>query len=106
MVDQETKVKLHKEFLEKMAKYPEEQSNYYKSLTEEQRAQLEEAKDKLKLTKQKKKDREELKSNGKPERPATSFALFVSEQIQSRHLKGNVKVCLVFLDLPINNKYL
>ena len=93
MVDQETKIKLHKEFLQKMAKYPEEQSNYYNSLTEEQRAQLEEAKEKLKLSKQKRKDKEELKSSGKPERPATSFALYMSDQIQSRHLKGNITVC-------------
>lgn len=90
MVDQETKIKLHKEFLQKMAKYPEEQSNYYNSLTEEQRAQLEKAKEKLKLSKQKRKDKEELKSSGKPERPATSFALYMSDQIQSRHLKGNI----------------
>lgn len=79
LVDIETKNKMLNEYHEKIKKHPDTLQQYYNSLTDAQRVQLEAAKQNRKEYLQKLRLRLELKKTGKPNRPANAFGLFVKD---------------------------
>ncbi len=93
-LDLETKTKMMNEYHEKLKKHPEAVKNYYDSLTDAQRVQLEAAKQAKNESKKKRRATLELRKTGKPARPVSSFGIFVKEQYlkedNTRHTFGPV----------------
>ena len=79
LVDVETKEKMMNEYHEKIKNHPGALQQYYSSLTDAQRVQLEAAKKIKKESLQKLRLQLELKKSGKPIRPAHAFGMFVKD---------------------------
>lgn len=79
-VDIETKTKMMNDYHEKLQKFPQAIKQYYDSLTDAQRVQLEAAKQEKNELKKKRQTSQELKKTGKPIRPVSSFGIFIAEQ--------------------------
>lgn len=79
LIDKETKTKMMNEYREKLKKYPDTMQQYYLSLTEAQRLELETVRNEKNASAQKRKLRLENKKTGKPIRPVNQFGLFVKE---------------------------
>lgn len=78
------------EYHEKLQKFPQAIKQYYDSLTDAQRVQLEAAKQEKNELKKKRQATQELKKTGKPTRPVSSFGIFVAEQyLKDVSLKHN-----------------
>ena len=83
----ETKTKMMNEYHEKLKKHPEAVKNYYDSLTDAQRVQLEAARQEKNELKKKRRASAELRKTGKPARPVSSFGIFVKDE----YLKDNTR---------------
>lgn len=79
LIDKETKTKLMNEYREKLQKYPDTLQQYYLSLTEAQRLELETVRNEKDASAQKRKLRLENRKTGKPIRPVNQFGIFVKE---------------------------
>ena len=80
-VDKDEKAKMHKEFIEKLAKYNTEIDQYMKSLSPEDRQRWTEAK---KESKELKKARMELRSTNKPTGPGNPFVMFMRDKYSKK----------------------
>lgn len=74
------------EYVESLTKYYEANQSYQLALSPEKLAAINEAKAEMKRKKEKKELRKVLEENNKPKRPATSFGMFLKDQIESRGL--------------------
>ncbi|XP_046445176.1 transcription factor A, mitochondrial-like [Daphnia pulex] len=79
LIDKETKTKLMNEYREKLQKYPDTLQQYYLSLTDAQRLELETVRNEKDASAQKRKLRLENRKTGKPIRPVNQFGIFVKE---------------------------
>jgi len=84
--DKELKTKMMAEYVESLTKYYEANQSYQLALSPEKLAAINEAKAEMKRKKEKKELRKVLEENNKPKRPATSFGMFLKDQIESRGL--------------------
>ncbi len=80
-LDKEEKAKMHKEFIEKLAKYNVAIDEYMKSLSPEDRQRLTEAK---KENKELKKARMELRTANKPTGPGNPFVMFMRDKYSKK----------------------
>ncbi|EFX83491.1 hypothetical protein DAPPUDRAFT_315773 [Daphnia pulex] len=79
LVDIETKTKMMNEFHEKIKTHPEALQQYYSTLTDAQRVQLEAAKKTRMESLKKIRSKFELRKSGKPTRPTGMFGVFVKD---------------------------
>jgi hypothetical protein len=79
LVDIETKTKMMNEFHEKIKTHPEALQQYYSTLTDAQRVQLEAAKKTRMESLKKIRSKFELRKTGKPTRPTGMFGIFVKD---------------------------
>jgi hypothetical protein len=89
LVDSDLKTKMMSEYHKQVQKHPEALQQYYNSLTDTQRVQLEAAKKLRKENLQKIRLNLELKKTGKPNRPTNAFGSFVKD-VYSKTTKGSI----------------
>lgn len=98
-VDSDTKSKMMNEYHAKLHEYPEALKKYYDSLTDAQRVKLEAARQDKKESKKKRQAMMELRKNGKPTRPVSSFGIFFAEQHSKDGLKHSFGPVLTLYNL-------
>ena len=75
-------------YVEGLSKYYEATQSYQSSLSPEKLTEIKEAKAEMKRKKEQRVLKKAMEENNKPKRPATSFGMFVKEQIEARGLQA------------------
>jgi len=86
--NKEFKTKMMTKYVEGLSKYYEATQSYQSSLSPEKLTEIKEAKAEMKRKKEQRVLKKAMEENNKPKRPATSFGMFVKEQIEARGLQA------------------